>query len=344
MTKEELKRTKLFANSILTAINNLEKESEQNKKLDLNISESNLSENLMNYIMSDKWKKELTQLRNEKIKQEQMINDAWNWIQKNVQIKSQNYFSENVTRYPYFYLIELTADHFTNGCFIFDKNGNLFYIHSHVSSLTNSVYDADDNNFFITESIINPINKKSELQVYHYQTTPKKIELVNIINGITSTPDTIIGRGFDSKNDNTIVENPNCLIAFTSKTNNYFLYNYQRKEVMIPDYYALTKSLYHSNLYQVKHIIYSKELELPTDKYLFNSETPRTILEFAINKEGILITDVYDFENEIIYTREGRGNTQQEILENIYKEAQEHLDNSLSKSNKTKQLKPSPNN
>lgn len=57
MPKEELERIKLFANSILTAINNLEKESEQNKKLDLNISESNLSENLMNYIISDKWKK-----------------------------------------------------------------------------------------------------------------------------------------------------------------------------------------------------------------------------------------------------------------------------------------------
>lgn len=55
-----------------------------------------------------------------------MIQDTRNWIQKNVQIKSQNYFSKNVTRYPYFYLIKLTADHLAKVASYSIKNEALF--------------------------------------------------------------------------------------------------------------------------------------------------------------------------------------------------------------------------
>lgn len=237
----------------------------------------------------------------EKIKKEAAIQDLI--IYKAKLLVLEKYVNADVLNhklkcYEGFYFIEI-GNSFDSFELTFYKNGDAL---NFVSKSDGWIDVIDDRNYFIFEK------KNNQFNAVHKRIDSTKTTCFNvsIINEIGSS----ILKFNESNN----------LIGWKKSDNleTKVLYNYRDGKILIPEFNHF-KSDYglFSNLVDREglfHIVTS-----------YNYGNSSCNLEYLIDKDGILCTDVYDFARNVSYSLKNRGDTQLEVLNSIFDEAYNNL-------------------
>lgn len=223
---------------------------------------------------------------------ERLIND------KKIDQNFDEYF-ENIIRiedYDNYYVLSLygISSFYVN--FIFNKNGELLLDNKNICVI-------DSENIFVFDYDI----KKMKEELYHYQISDLKVNLVNVIDNVIDV-------------DYCDFFNRDLVICCCGEDR--MLYNYKTKKILIPSY-----SCMYSDVGNFAEYVQNSDKYIRIVKKLYGIDDYKSSLignlEFLVDRNGKISSFVCDFEsgyscsNSLLYFK----NTQEEILNNVYKDA-----------------------
>lgn len=300
MTKEELEKL----SSVFKKIGNID-DFLSYKFYDFEKVE--LDEEFLHFLLSDKIELELNKLNDEKMKQDSILFDAKNHVAfRYPQCHILGYKCE-ITEYEKYYFVKIVGSPFGKVELIYYKNEKLLNFVSKDSGWINT---GDGRNYFVLE--------KKNHTAFHKRvdSTGTCCANVRILDNIYSDISLIFGKDLDAKYGN--------LVGWISVRNNDIaqkkrvLYNYIKCSIVVPeytdaklDYGCFDNMVDRDNLIRIINF-------LSYDNHVCK-------LEFLIDEDGELCTDVFDFDKDICYWVNKDGRSQSDILNAIYEEAMNSL-------------------
>lgn len=219
--------------------------------------------------------------------------------------------SYRIFDYENYYFVNISYGNFyPDILYIFDKDIEFYY------SFRKSVETAislDNNNFMILRFNKEKLNTSNERYYYdyaiHYQIKAGKFEIAHIFPNLNA--DIISPFYLNKKFKET------ALVYFHNYENkSSMIYNYINKEVMLDGSFRISEDYGHF-----------KDIDIPNLMRVEKNVGGETTIEFMINQEGKVITDVCDFYKDKIFSvpRNELGMSQAEKIDFIYQEYYDQL-------------------
>ncbi len=300
MTKEEEGRIEYVAGEFLQMVAML-------KDGNFDLSGIQFDDKLMHYILSDQFI-----LENHKIKVEQSMQA--NILTRCIELLKERYSDfyspehlQKVIDLRNYYFIKIGGTPFVLAKFIFYKNGDLFM---EVSSSQENIVAIDENNFFLLKRE----NSSNRVFAVHFHIVNNKFEIVNAFHNVCTDLSPILDKKSKVKFGNLV-----CWNTFTEGGVNgekSVLYNYKGATIVVPEF---TDAKYDYGNFTADRDDLIRIVNRIGDEGKFID------LEFLIDEDGKLATDVWDFSNDIRYSIEGRGEEQEAVLSSIFNEANKKL-------------------
>ena len=261
-----------------------------------------LSDEFLDFFLNDKFMKELNKIRNESDKQDKIIEDAIKCVSIRYPKCHILLYNCKVVYYTNYYLVKIVGNPFEEVYLIYDKKGKML---DFVSKSDGSISIVDDQNYFILDNNNNACHKQIDCIS---SKSKRRNNIRNVYSGIMSVFGNLISCKMDINLEKGI------------------LYNYKNCELVVPEY-----TMVESDYGLFDYFIACKDFYRIINSISYNNIDCN--LEFLVDDDGILCTDVYDFTRNICYDKEKYEGSQLEVLNSIYIDAMNHL---ISESDKNK--------
>ena len=262
-----------------------------------------LSDEFVDFLLNDKILNELNMIRNERDKQDKIIDDAT----KQVSIRYPQchilLYNCKVIYYTNYYFVKIVGSPFEEVQLIYDKNGKMLDL---VSKSDGSICIVDAQNYFILDNNNNACHKQIDCISLK---SKRRNNIRNVYSDIISVFGNLIS----------------CKIDFSLEKG--ILYNYKNCKIVVPEY-----TMIESDYGLFDYFVACKDFYRIINSISYNGIDCN--LEFLVDDDGILCTDVYDFTRNICYDKEEYKGSQLEVLNSIYVDAMNHL---ISESSKNKE-------
>lgn len=239
---------------------------------------------------------EIEKMKQDKMKKivKEIINDEKKKYFEKLVINENKCFDEcfensiRVINFNNYYILWLCGISSLDVNYVFDKNGNLLFDNINIAGI-------DKNNFFVFSYDVKEMKDK----LYHYQVNDSEINLVKVLDDVV-----------DIDYCDFFVRD----LVVCSCNEGSMLYNYKTKEVLIPSFSSMFKDVKNNELVRVVKKIYGI--------YDYRSSLVSK-LEFLVDRNGEISSPVCDFETgyECNHLLSSYGDIQEEILNNVYKDA-----------------------
>ena len=246
-------------------------------------------------------------VQEEKDRQELVLYDAKRHIQSRY---SDCYIIDYVCKlvsYENYYLVKIFGSPFEKVELVYSKNGDLLTC---ISKFVGCIDAVDNKNFFVYEKNAN-IAVHQRLDYYG-----AKWEDINHLSNVCSNILPVFGKNLDVEYGN--------LVGWTSVRNDDIelekrvLYNYTKCCIVVPEY---TDAKYDYGCFD--NMVDRDDLIRIINLLSYDNHVCK--LEFLINGDGELCTNVFDFDRDICYCVNQDGRSQLDILNFIYEEAMNYL-------------------
>ena len=315
MKKNELDRIKYVANNFLKMVDSLEDKTYDFSKIEFD-------DNVMKYILGDRWTLENKKIKVEKDRQFRLLDKCKNSLKQKYPDFYCIEYQTKVRDYVNYYLISIFGSPFTRADFIFDKNGKLLFD----SSYNNGVIDCiDEDNFFFIKNDKTG-NKDSSI---HFKVCDNRLMIVKVLSDVHTNIRPSFGRDDLIKFEN-LVSWDN-YIGYVGEGGHSILYNYKTEDIVVPEF---TDARYDYGNFSLE---LGDDLIRIINSIKYNNCISK--LEFLINEDGELVTDVFDFQRGVGYSRKNYDCDQEEMLYLIYEEARNNLMDEVEEKNGFKKVK-----
>lgn len=278
-----------------------------NKNYDFN--RVKLDDKFLDFVMVDQFDVELKKIKEEKERQSRILYDAKKRLEFEYQDCSIIDYICKVISYENYYLVKIYGSPFEKVDLIYYKNGNLL---NYVSRDRGSIDAVDDRNFFVLD--------KEKNVAFHKRidSTGTSCFNVQVLDHVYSCVLPIFGKELDVEFGNLVgwIGAKNDEVSFQKNV----LYNYKTGNIVIPEY---TDATYYYGMFS--NFVHRDDLIHIIQGISYDGLVSR--LEFLIDKDGVLCTDVYDFARSICYSTQRDGKNQSDVLNSIYEEVRDYLKN-----------------
>lgn len=239
-------------------------------------------------------------------KQNFIFNEALNFISNHY--KGYKIYLKRIVDYNNYYYVSVLGRPYKEIQFIFDKDGFIRFVFPCDKGKVNCI---DDSNLFMFSK-----NRKGIVKQF------------NILDDSSYYIDNVYSDILPFLDVNQSIKFGNLVSWFNKGRDDEkkVIYNYKERRIVVPEYfnvyYAHTKGAYPVINYDLIWVTYFCCYE-----YKF------TFLDFMIDIDGNLKSDVYDYGRNIKYSISNSGDNQLEVLNSIYKEAKDYLVKSVSDRN-----------
>jgi hypothetical protein len=257
-------------------------------------------ESVMKYILGDRWTLEAQKIMIEKDRQIRILDKCKNEL-KGKYLDDYSINQLSIRSYSNYYLVHILGMPFKEVDFIYDKMEmkvlDSFFSYGCIDCI-------DSYNFFLIRR-----DRFGNMEsAYHFQLRNNQFNMVNSFYGVHTNILPLLGDNFGIPFGNLVSWNGN---AFREKG---VLYNYKKAEMVVPEFTEVQKDYGDFSDVYCHHLIRVIN-QIKVGKKVTN-------LEFLIDEEGCLFSDVYDFQNNVCYIKEDYGINQVEALAAIYHEVE----------------------
>ena len=280
-----------------------------NKNYDFN--RIKLDDKFFDFIMGDQFDVEIQKIKEEKERQFSILYDAKKRVEFEYHDCSIIDYICKVISYENYYLVKIYGSPFEIVDLTYYKNGDLI---NFVTKDSGSIDAIDDRNFFVSD-------KKKNIAFHKMiDSTGTCCSNVRVLGHVYSCILPVFGKKLDVEFGN--------LVSWRSTINGdinlekSILYNYKTQRIVVPEYadatydYGMFANFIHDgDFIRIIQVISYDKID--------------SRLEFLIDKDGFLCTDVYDFDRKYRYYVDCDGQNQSDVLNSIYEEVYDYLKNKV---------------
>lgn len=309
MTKGELERLRLIAHEFLEMTDSLE-----DKKLDF--SNVTFDEDVMKYIFSDRFILEKQKIEREITKQTNILNECLDRLRQQYPDFYCIDYLTKIRDYNNYYLVHIYGAPFEKVDFIFDKEENLVL---ECFRSDGSIDVIDENNCFVVKKD----RLENKVLAHHFRLFDQGFDLVKVLYGVHTNILPVFGKSADVEFGDLVSWS-----GYSNKENKdkYVLYNYKDAKVVVPEF---TDASYNYGNFSW---ILRDDLIRIINRIEYEDKCVE--LEFLIDKNGKMVTEVWDFRRHVCYSVGDKNMDQEYILNSVFWEV--YLDLILKRDGKFK--------